>query len=237
MFIKSVIKWTLMTLQDLLNRPSLGPSVLGKPRATCQPPLYNKNCLSLHLNAYLCGIRRIVLSDCTAAAGLCSTMASCLCIEGKVMKSYPRKDHMLLLQKWNAKLNLVPVPSVLHQRSTPKLVVTYKRKKSRERRRKERKKFISYTKIQHILPAKSLGLLPKCGVHGEEKDVLGPQWLPPLRANGLTSEVPNYFGGRVHQDLLSSYRAAQTLPGQWAMLPGRAHAQVSTGGFLPHHGF
>lgn len=37
--------------------------------------------------------------------------------------------------------------------------------------------------------------------------------------------------------LLSPYTAAQTLPGQWAMLPGRTHAQVSTGGFLPHHRF
>lgn len=85
----------------------------------------------------------------------------------------------------------------------------------------------------------TLYMLPGCGVLEESAAGALFTELPLLR----DLSVLKLEGSReswVTQSikiLLSPYTAAQTLPGQWAMLPGRTHAQVSTGGFLPHHRF
>lgn len=113
-------------------------------------------------------------------------------------------------------------------------------KKGRERKKGNRKREMCFIIIwsSTFCQPRVFACFPNVGSTGKRRTC----WVSSVSLLLLEQMVSHLRlrtipGGRVHQDLLSSYRAAQTLPGQWAMLPGRAHAQVSTGGFLPHHGF
>lgn len=89
--------------------------------------------------------------------------------------------------------------------------------------------------IQHILPARSLCLLPKCGVHGEEEDVLGPPVVSLLLLEQMVSHLRLRTIFRRQSPSRSSI-IIQSCP-NFARAVGDAMAEhmprVSTGGFLP----
>ena len=107
---------------------------------------------------------------------------------------------------------------------------------AKKEKRKEKKKEICFLIIwsSTFCQPQCFACSPNVGSTGERKKGWVPRGEPPplSKWSHIQGSEPS-----LEEELLSPYRAAQTLPGQWAMLPGRAHAQVSTGGFLPHHGF